>query len=324
MKTVRFSKIKLVYALFYQLVASAILLLSLNYLFSSELFEKRMDYFILATLFLAALMSLIYMFFIFVGPTVTSINFGADQLVIKYVKGYSERIVSYKDIKFIQKTGIMQNDYKICINGEIIPLFLMLFKKTDRISVFKTIEKYTATTYSAAENLRVDADAIPSPQPSVSTGKRGVLNAVKKVVAVCITIFVVLAIVVAIIGENVPETSVYTGRQIPGKFMEEIRSLNLIEKDEQIIYFYTDAMFDITSGLYFVTERNLVLYSNAWEAPEIIIPLDQIDSVDVEYDDSFWNDTNVYVTTYAGMEVSFPVSSENGLDRKFVEVLTKN
>ncbi len=106
--------------------------------------------------------------------------------------------------------------------------------------------------------------------------------------------------------------------------MEEIRSLNLIEKDEQIIYFYTDAMFDITSGLYFVTERNLVLYSNAWEAPEIIIPLDQIDSVDVEYDDSFWNDTNVYVTTYAGMEVSFPVSSENGLDRKFVEVLTKN
>ncbi len=64
-----------------------------------------------------------------------------------------------------------------------------------------------------------------------------------------------------------------------------------------------------------------MLYSTEWEEPQIIIPLDQIASLDVQYHDSFFNDTIIYVTTLSGLEVSFPVSSEKGLDKRVVEAL---
>ena len=115
-----------------------------------------------------------------------------------------------------------------------------------------------------------------------------------------------------------PDTSVYPGRQVPKRFVATIRALNLLQEDEQIRYFYSDALLDIRTGFYFVTDKNLVLYSNEWAEPAMIIPLDQIASLDAVYDDSFFEDSSVFVTTVSGMEVSFPVSSEKGLDKKFV------
>ncbi len=137
----------------------------------------------------------------------------------------------------------------------------------------------------------------------------------------CASIVGVIVIALLVIGSIAPDIAVYTGRQIPKKFMTTIRSLNLLEKDEQIRYFYSDAMLDIKAGLYFVTDRNLILYSNSWEEPETIISLDQIVSLDVQYDDSFWEDTYVFATTSSGMEVSFPISSEKGLDMQFVKAI---
>ena len=137
----------------------------------------------------------------------------------------------------------------------------------------------------------------------------------------CAAIVCVSIIAVLIVGLFGPDTAVYTGRQIPKRFMTTIQSLNLLKKDEQIRYFYSDALLDIKTGLYFVTDKNLVLYSSEWEEPETIIPFDQIASLDAEYDDSFFTDTMVFITTYSGIEVVFPVSSENGLDKRFVEAI---
>jgi len=133
---------------------------------------------------------------------------------------------------------------------------------------------------------------------------------------ICATVIALI-----IVGAYGPETSVYTGRQIPKRFMTTIRSLKLLKEDERIKYFYSDAMLDIKTGLYFVTDKNLVLYSSEWEEPETIIPFEQISSLDAEYDDSFFNDTMVYITTYPGMSVSFPVSSDNGMDKRFIEAI---
>lgn len=130
-------------------------------------------------------------------------------------------------------------------------------------------------------------------------------------------------IALIIFVSNGPDTSVYTGSQIPKRFITTIRSMNLLKDDEQIRYFYSDALFDIKAGLYFVTDKNLVLYSSEWVEPEMIIPFDQIVSVDVEYDDSFLDDSIVYISTNSGMDVVFPVSSEKGLDKKFVEAINE-
>jgi hypothetical protein len=140
----------------------------------------------------------------------------------------------------------------------------------------------------------------------------------------CASVVALAVIALFVIGSIGPDTSVYTGRQVPKRFMKTIRSLNLLSEGEQIKYFYSDALVDIKKGLYLVTDRNLVLYSTDWEEPETIIPFDRIKSLDVEYNDSFWDDSMVNVTTYSGMEVYFPVSSEKGLDRKFVQAIGKN
>ncbi|MEM8549453.1 MAG: hypothetical protein AAGF10_01555 [Verrucomicrobiota bacterium] len=138
-------------------------------------------------------------------------------------------------------------------------------------------------------------------------------------------IAVILASIVffglAFIGEMSPETSVYLGKQVPKRFMNEIRSLNLLEEGETIKYFYSDAMFDIKDGMYFVTDRHLVVYSSAWDEPETIIDYAEITDVETEYDNSFFYDSYVTVETNSGMEVSFPVSSEKGRDKKFVEYM---
>jgi hypothetical protein len=141
---------------------------------------------------------------------------------------------------------------------------------------------------------------------------------------VSVSVIGLSVIALFVLGSIGPDTAVYTGRQVPARFMKTIRSLNLLSEGEQIRYFYSDALVDIKTGLYFVTDKNLVLYSTDWEKPETIIPLERIMSLDVEYNDSFWDDSMVSVTTYSGMEVYLPVSSEKGLDRKFVQAIRKN
>jgi|GEM_PF-4699739 len=79
-----------------------------------------------------------------------------------------------------------------------------------------------------------------------------------------------------ILGNMAPETSVYLGHQIPKKYLSEIRSLGLLGENDNIKYFYTDTVFDIKESLYFVTDKNLVLYCQQWEEPETIIAYSQI------------------------------------------------
>jgi hypothetical protein len=142
-----------------------------------------------------------------------------------------------------------------------------------------------------------------------------------KFIGLAIAVSFVVLVVLASIG---PDTSIYTGNRLPSRFFTTIRSLNLLKEGEQIKFFYSDALFDIKTGLYFVTGSNLVLYSSEWDDPEIIIPIDQITSVDVEYDDSFLDDSWVHVTTDSGAEVAFPLSSEKGLDKRFVKAIKEN
>ena len=120
------------------------------------------------------------------------------------------------------------------------------------------------------------------------------------------------------IGSQGPETSVYLGRQVPKKYLKEVRELGLLERDEEIAYFYSDALLDIKEGLYFVSDRHLVLYYKDWEEPQTIIKFEDISNVEVEYEESFFEDSYVVVETIEGFEISFPLSSEKGRDKKFV------
>jgi hypothetical protein len=138
---------------------------------------------------------------------------------------------------------------------------------------------------------------------------------------IAISLVAVIVVALVVIGTFGPDTAVYPGRQLPKRFLSTIESLNLIAKDEKIRYFYSDGLIDIKTGMYFVTDRTLVLYSSEWAEPKIIIPLTNITSMEVEYDDSFFGDSMVFVTTRSGEEFTFPVSSEKGLDKKFIQAI---
>jgi hypothetical protein len=110
---------------------------------------------------------------------------------------------------------------------------------------------------------------------------------------------------------------------MPKEFVEEIRSLNLLENNEKIKYFYSDGFYDIKEGFYFVTDQKLVAYNESWEEPEIIVFFNEIVSLDVEYNDSFYEDSYIMLETKDGMELDFPVSSERKRDKDFYNYLLK-
>ena len=126
-----------------------------------------------------------------------------------------------------------------------------------------------------------------------------------------------------IIGSIAPVTSVYLGRQVPKKYVEEIKGLKLLRHGEKIVYFYSDGFIDIKDGMYFVTDQNVVAYNNLWEEPETIIPFETIDSISVDYDDSFLEDSYIFIRTLDGLEVTFPVSSERNRDKIFYKFIRK-
>ena len=125
------------------------------------------------------------------------------------------------------------------------------------------------------------------------------------------------------IGANSPETYIYTGNEIPSKYRRQLNELSLIESDESIIYMYSDALFDIKEGVYILTNKHLIIYLEEWEDPRTIIEFEEIDFLDIEYDNSFFNDSFISVETDYGMTIEFPVSSERGRDRDFFKYLQK-
>ncbi len=127
-----------------------------------------------------------------------------------------------------------------------------------------------------------------------------------------------------VIGNLSPETFIYTEKQIPKRFLKTVKSLGLLEEDETIQYFYSDGFLKIEQGMYFVTDKNLTLYSTEWPEPSLRIPLNELFYVEAEFNDSFFEDSYVTIASNDIEYAFFPLSSERGLDKKFVEYLEKH
>jgi len=125
------------------------------------------------------------------------------------------------------------------------------------------------------------------------------------------------------IGVQSPDTRVLPGRQVPARFMAQIRKLDLLEPGEQIQYFYSDALLNIEEGMYFLTDRKVVIYSRSFDDPAIIIPFSEIVDVEVTFSDSWFEDSVITMTLADDTYNWFPVSSEGGGDKKVYETLKK-
>ena len=117
-----------------------------------------------------------------------------------------------------------------------------------------------------------------------------------------------------------PETSVYTGNEVPARFVKVMKEVGALEDDEEIIYFYSDAMTDIRDGFYFVSDKGVVYYSEVTGAePLIRVDFEDIDEIEFFRNESFFEDSEITLVLKDGKLVSFPVSSEGDKDIRFRE-----
>lgn len=143
----------------------------------------------------------------------------------------------------------------------------------------------------------------------------------KDVWKIILILGVVGFILISLLGLFVPHTFIYLGDEMPKRYKREITKLGLVDEDETILYFYTDALFDIKDGMYFITTKKLVIYAQEWLEPATLIEFKDIDYLDIEYDDSFLDDSYVHLITHSGDEIWFPLSSERGRDKIFYKHL---
>ena len=146
----------------------------------------------------------------------------------------------------------------------------------------------------------------------------------KVLIAIAIVAGVFLALVfggLVYLGTVSPETFVVHGHQMRSSQKRTVEELGLLEPGEKIKYFYSDGLINIKDGMYFATDKHLVLYSENWDDPKLIVPFSEITEMDVIYNESWIEDSYITVVLTNGDYWEFPVSSEKGRDRDFYKYL---
>lgn len=127
----------------------------------------------------------------------------------------------------------------------------------------------------------------------------------------------------AYVGSKGPDTKVYAGHEVPAKYVNEIKSLGLLEANEQIRFFYSDALTDIKNGFYFVSDKKVAVYIGDAATPAQAVPFKQIKEADIVRTTSMLEDSTITLTLTDGRIVSFPVSNELDRDQMFLDTIEK-
>ena len=124
------------------------------------------------------------------------------------------------------------------------------------------------------------------------------------------------------LGAKGPNTDVYAGNEVPGRFLDTMRELGALEPDERIDYFYSDAVSDIRDGFCFVSDRRVVTFKGDGGAQALTsVRFDEIADVQLDREESFWVDSQITLKLTDGQVVAFPLSSEHKGDVRFLETV---
>ena len=124
------------------------------------------------------------------------------------------------------------------------------------------------------------------------------------------------------VGSRGPDTDVYAGNELPGRFLDDMREVGALETDERIDYFYSDAIVDIRDGFYFVSDRRVVVFQGEdGERGLTAMAFDEIADVRLDREESFFIDSQLTLDLVDGSVVAFPLSSEHEGDVRFFETV---
>mgnify|MGYP001827370496 CR=1 FL=1 len=117
MKEYKYSKIKIIYDFISTIIFIAVINFCIDLLFGHPNIFNSTEL-ILNVIFISILMALIFPPFFFALPTIISISFSSDCLVIRHVIGHKPKNISYKDLKRLEKSGIGPNNYRLWYKKE--------------------------------------------------------------------------------------------------------------------------------------------------------------------------------------------------------------
>ena len=131
-----------------------------------------------------------------------------------------------------------------------------------------------------------------------------------------------LIALIGYVGAYGPETSVYTGNQVPTRFLRIAREVGALDEGEKILFFYSDALANIRNGFYFVSDRKVVVYTEgAGDSPLTVIPFEDIVDAQLYRNESFFEDSQISIRLANDELISFPVSSEYDRDEAFFQAI---
>lgn len=118
-----------------------------------------------------------------------------------------------------------------------------------------------------------------------------------------------------------PDITVYSGRAVPERFVDTMRDVGALEPDETLLFFYSEALLDIKSSFSYVSDRKVVYYSDSLSPALAAVTFDEVDTVELFRDESFFIDSELVLNLEDGTVLSFPVSSDNDGDVRFADAI---
>ena len=118
-----------------------------------------------------------------------------------------------------------------------------------------------------------------------------------------------------------PETSIQTGAELGPEKIQSLRDADIIEEDEEVIYFYSEDIFSILNAGNILTDKRLISYETVDGIDLYSSTFDNILDFEIYEEGSFFLDTTVYVYLEEGDDFFLLLSVEGGKDQLFLEAL---
>jgi len=119
----------------------------------------------------------------------------------------------------------------------------------------------------------------------------------------------------------IPDYIVQRGSEIDADELATLYAAEILADGEEILYYYAADPFDVTLQGAFISDLGLTTWwlDPITDQPEIAyMPYDTIVGVEVNYAETWFDDTWVRVTNFDGDWVHFPLSNEEERDKMFI------
>ncbi len=119
-----------------------------------------------------------------------------------------------------------------------------------------------------------------------------------------------------------PSTRALRDSEIPSSYETTLVQADVLEPDEQIQFFYSGGFFSILEDGNLLTDKRVVSYETVdGELYVASAKYPEIRELDVQYSESFLDDTVITISTLSDDEFVLIVSAEDGRDKEFVSDL---